>query len=124
MKSHRFLVLLVLVFLLSVVVTGARLCIRSAPSGDALIQNGRFEDTGAANLPKEWYTESYIADAEHAVYGIGEGRNGTTAAYIQNDTPNDTRFAQTISVQPNTLYCLHGYVKANTEHGHGANSFH
>ena len=121
MKRHRILILLTLVFLLSAVITGSILSIRSVPSGKTLIQNGGFEDTGAANLPKEWYTESYIADAEHAVYGIGEGRNGTTAAYIRNDTPNDTRFAQTISVQPNTLYCLHGYVKANTEHGHGAN---
>ncbi len=82
---------------------------------DNLIANGLFEETDESGMPAFWHTGSYFHNGETAFDITAEG------AHIVNSRLNDARFAQTVSVAPNTLYCLRGYIRAEAEGGLGAN---
>jgi len=86
---------------------------------DDLIVNGGFVPNGE-NTAAGWYTDEYFHQPGYTVYEIAE-EEGQTAAHIKNAYPNDARFAQEVSVSPDTLYCLQGYIKAQAEGGRGAN---
>ncbi len=90
-------------------------------TGENLLTGGDFETLNEKGLPREWYADAYVSTPGYTVFGSGEGRNGGLAAHIKNTAGNDARFAQTVSVSPNSLYLLHGYVRANAEGGLGAN---
>ena len=93
-----------------------------SPSGsgdDNLIVNGGFETLDAQGLPAHWYTDAYIYQG-YTDYGVTAGITGN-AARIENHYANDARFAQTVSVSPNTTYRLHGYIKSSAQGGLGAN---
>lgn len=78
---------------------------------DNLIRNGGFEITDDDGMPADWYTEAWISQG-YTTYDLQEGPDGK-AAYILNLFPNDARFVQTVSVSPDTLYCLHGRIRAD-----------
>ncbi len=86
---------------------------------DNLIQNGDFEALDNEGLPLHWYTDAYAYQG-YTTFDIGNGMEGN-GAHIQNEYGNDARFAQTVSVSPNTLYCLRGWIRADAEGGLGAN---
>ncbi len=93
------------------------------PSGqgtyDNLIRNGDFEQV-SNGLPAAWYTDAYFPQTSYTTYDTDEGVTGL-AGHIRNHYLNDARFAQTVSVSPNTLYCLRGWIRADAQQGWGAN---
>ena len=52
-----------------------------------------------------------------------DARTGEYAAVVNNIGMNDARFAQTVSVKPETLYRLSGWIRADgiLDSGRGAN---
>ena len=106
---------------LAAAAAGLYFLLRPTGSGtyDNLIRNGEFENR-RNGLPADWETESYFSQRGYTEYGMDAGETGQ-AAYIRNDRLNDARFFQTVSVSPNTLYCLRGRIKAKAQEGRGAN---
>ena len=94
-----------------------------AESHENLLKNTDFVHIGNEGLPDGWYTDAYILEPGYSEFSISEGDpDHPIALYIRNFGENDARFAQTVEVEPETLYCLSGYVRAeNVEGGHGAN---
>ena len=82
---------------------------------EELIRNGRFTEVNSEGVPVSWYTDAYVYDG-YTDYDVQDG-----VAHIVNQYPNDARFAQEVSVSPNSYYCLKGLIKADTVGGLGAN---
>ena len=96
----------------------------SGAEGENLIYNGDFEILDEKGLPDGWFTDAYRMNPGYSVFSLATGMDGTDshAASIQNTAKNDARFAQTVSVEPETMYCLSGYILAEgIQEGHGAN---
>jgi len=81
-----------------------------------LLENGDFSLLDENGLPQGWYTDAYVKTPGYTDYSAADG-----VATIVNHDLNDARFAQDVSVQPNSLYCLRGYVRADARQGHGGN---
>ena len=88
-----------------------------------LLKNADFLRIGNDGLPDGWYTDAYISEPGYTSFGIAEGDPvHPVAVSIQNIGENDARFAQTVEVEPESLYCFSGYVRAeDVKKGHGAN---
>lgn len=88
-----------------------------------LIKNGSFEDV-EGGVPKGWSIYSYIKDEGSAEFNIeADGSySGSKCATIANKVENDSRYVQTISVQPNKNYRLSCYIKGEnmSDSGNGA----
>ncbi len=82
----------------------------SVQSGN-LLTNGDF----SADMDG-WYTDAYITMAGYTDYSVADG-----IATITNYALNDARFAQEAAVEPDSLYCLSGCIKADASDGLGAN---
>lgn len=95
----------------------------SAEDSSNLIYNGDFEQIDSSGIPDGWYTESWFTSEGYTVYGTESGMDGGNAATIHNLGSNDARFAQTVSVEPDALYKLSGYIRASEipDAGWGAN---
>lgn len=92
--------------------------------GTNLLTNPGFEDLDAEGLPFGWDTDAYITREGVTLYSVTEeALTGQSAAVVENCDMNDARFAQTVSVKPNTMYRLSGWIKASGigDAGHGAN---
>lgn len=79
-----------------------------------LLNNPGFEELDEEKMPLSWYTDAYIRRDGFTVYattGVSP-QSGETAAVITNIGENDSRFAQTVEVEPESLYRLSGYVRA------------
>ena len=92
---------------------------RQAVTYENLIRNGDFEQI-TNGLPQEWYTDAYFPQKSYTSYTVDAGMTGKSG-HIVNYQANDARFAQTVTVSPNTLYRLHGFIKAQAVGGLGAN---
>ncbi len=103
-----------------IILTG---CLYCGAFAENLLTNADFSQIGDDGLPDEWYTDAYISEPGYSVFSLSEGDNEhPLAVSIQNIGENDARFAQTVRVEPDTLYCLSGYIRAeDVEGGHGAN---
>ena len=87
-----------------------------------LLINGDFENLDENGFPDGWFTDAYRMDPGYSVFSVTDGMTGRNAAAIRNTAKNDARFAQTVEVEPETMYCLSGYILAdNITEGHGAN---
>ncbi len=87
-----------------------------------LLYNGDFEILDSDGLPDGWFTDAYRMDPGYTVYSVTDGFEGEYAASIHNAAKNDARFAQTVAVEPEKLYCFSGYLLADdVSEGHGAN---
>ena len=88
-----------------------------------LLENADLVHIGSDGLPADWYTDAYILEKGYSEFSVSEGDpEHPLALFIQNYGENDARFVQTVEVEPDTLYCLSGYVRAeNIKGGHGAN---
>ena len=91
--------------------------------GENLLKNADFRHIGNDGLPDGWYTDAYYYEKGYTVFGMSEGDSEhPVAVSIKNIGENDARFAQKVQVEPGTLYCLSGYIKAqDVTGGHGAN---
>ena len=89
-----------------------------------LLYNGDFEILNAEGQPDGWYTDAYRLDNGYTVFSVTEGMNGkgSSAVQIRNAARNDARYAQIVQVEPESMYCLSGYSRAeDITFGHGAN---
>ena len=94
----------------------------SEPAEDNLLFNGSFEILDEDGLPDGWFPDAYILDPGYSIFSVETGKDGMNAASVCNTAGNDARFAQTVSVKPETLYCLSGFISADgITGGHGAN---
>ena len=111
-------------FLLFILVITGILLFTAAGTAEEenLLYNGDFEILNDDGLPEGWFTDAYRSDPGYSVFGITDGKSGGNAAAIRNVAQNDARFAQTIQVEPERMYCLSGFVRADKiTDGHGAN---
>ena len=95
---------------------------RTAPAVEFnrnLLVNGDFSQTDGDGNPAHWYKDAY-AGLTGSDFDVVQDENGV-AAHIVNHIPKDARFAQEANVEPDTLYLLHGYIKADASGGRGAN---
>jgi Gpi18-like mannosyltransferase len=95
-----------------------------AAEEENLLANGSFETLDASGLPAQWFTQAYINDPGYTDYRVlGGARDGQNAALVENFGANDARFAQIVSVEPNTVYKLSGFVHTEDipDAGMGAN---
>lgn len=118
MRFRRLILLLAAAMILLLPV-----CASCENTGENLLKNADFRHLDNDGLPDSWYTDAYILDQGYTVFGIAEGDpEHPMAVSIRNIGENDARFAQTVQVEPGTLYCLSGYIRAkDVEGGHGAN---
>ncbi len=120
LKRFRYIVLAALLIAAAVLVFFI-LPKASTPSAfqGNLLKNGDFSLVDDKGIPEGWYLDAY-AGLDGAEFDVVETAQGS-AAHITNVIPKDARFAQTVSVSPNSLYRLHGYIKADADGGKGAN---
>ena len=113
-KKKRILILLCAA---AVLLCGVYWLTRSGSDAtyENLIENGSFLETEADGMPKGWYTNAYFPNAGT------EYRADEDGAHILSPALNDARFAQTVPVTPDSLYCLRGFIRANATEGKGAN---
>ena len=92
--------------------------------GNNLIWNSGFELLEDENLPDGWYTDAWynqIGYTEYHVLQDDDPERGQVFE-IRNAAPNDARIVQIVDVDPDTVYCLSGYIRADgIEGGRGAN---
>ena len=115
--------LLIGVIAVAVIALGCFLLLRPAATADYgqnLLVNGSFEKVDAKGVPEGWTLDAY-SGLTGAEFDVVRDENGVPAAHIVNKIPKDARFAQEVNVEPDTLYCLRGYIKANAKDGRGAN---
>ena len=90
-----------------------------------LLYNGSFEILGKDGLPDGWYTDQYNQQEGYTNYAVltGDAQEGEHCVQIENLGDNDARFAQRVEVEPESLYCLSGYIRAQEipDSGLGAN---
>ena len=81
-----------------------------------LLENGDFSLLDDAGLPQGWYTDDYMKTPGYTDYSAENG-----VITIVNHERNDARFAQSVAVEPDSLYCLTGEIMAEAMGGLGAN---
>lgn len=89
-----------------------------------LLTNPGFEEIDSDGLPAGWYTEAYVTQAGYTTYAVSDDAyEGEHSAVVNNLGANDARFAQKVKVEPNSLYKLSGWIKAESiaDSGRGAN---
>ncbi len=92
--------------------------------GENLLTNPSFEELDSDGMPVGWTTDAYRLQEGYTVFSVtDEAEDGNHAVTINNLAENDARFYQTVTVEPNSLYCLSGWVKTEDilDSGHGAN---
>ena len=111
------------VFVLFFLMITAVITALAEDNGENLLYNGDFEILDKDGIPDGWYTDAYLMDPGYSVYGTTEGIDGNgRAASVHNTAENDARFAQEVEVEPDSIYCLSGYIRAEgVVGGHGAN---
>ncbi|NLD52579.1 MAG: phospholipid carrier-dependent glycosyltransferase [Clostridiales bacterium] len=103
---------------LSVVLFGGRPASRP-DYGVNILKNGSFEAVSDEGMPESWLPDGYRMIPGVSEFSSVPGRQGK-GIQVRNNQQNDARFAQTVSVLPNTVYRLSGWVKANVLDGRGA----
>ncbi len=97
----------------------------ASATAENLLENGSFEELDAEGMPVGWYTDAYLTDEGYTVFTVEEDEespDGGNVVSIQNVAMNDARFAQQVAVEPETLYCFSGYIRAEgVEEGRGGN---
>lgn len=95
------------------------------PEGLELLENGGFEILDETGMPAGWVTEQYQKQPGYTNFAIdtAEAHEGVHSARIENLGDNDARFAQTVAVEPESLYCFSGYIRTADvpDSGLGAN---
>lgn len=100
------------------------ICCGMADGEENLLKNASFEQLDNDGMPFAWYTEAYRMMEGYTLYSVsGDAYEGDHCVTIENIGMNDARFAQTVSVKPETLYRLSGWIKTDgiADSGHGAN---
>ena len=83
-----------------------------AQAGENLILNGNFSAVDAGGLPEGWSREMWFTDAGVSNLHMDENGYDGACIVVTNADKNDARFAQTIAVEPDTIYRASCMVKA------------
>ena len=96
---------------------------RAGAEGDNLLINGSFETLDDQGQPVGWREDAYLFDEGYTVFAVSdEAADGERSVTIRNIGENDARYAQTVAVEPESLYRFSGYIKTEAvEDGRGAN---
>ena len=97
------------------------ICGIQALAEESLVLNGGFSETDG-DLPAHWRKEMWNTDAGISLLGVdGDGSEGNCVC-VSNVDENDARFAQTVAVEPDTLYRVSGLIRAEAcdTDGYGA----
>ena len=89
-----------------------------------LLKNPGFEQLDSDGLPSNWFFSAYRNQDGYTLFDIsGDAHEGDVAAVVHNLAGNDARFEQTVRVEPESMYCLSGWIRAEDipDSGHGAN---
>ena len=88
-----------------------------------LLENPRFEALGQDGLPLGWDTGAYLTAEGYTAFSTAEDGLEGSCAVITNFGDNDARFTQAVTVEPDSVYRLSGYVRASEveDYGWGAN---
>lgn len=89
-----------------------------------LLENGDFETLDSRGLPVGWTQDAYRMQEGYTLYTVGENpHSGDHCVSIENVADNDARFAQTVAVEPESLYRLSGWIRSDgiQDMGRGAN---
>ena len=117
-KTGKRISLLCLLFSLTLIIFAAQ----GLAENDNLLVNGDFSILDEDGLPAGWFTDAYRIEPGFSMFSVIKEADGDSAVSIQNITKNDARFAQTVQVKPETMYCLSGLIRAEgISEGHGAN---
>ncbi len=86
-----------------------------------LLVNGDFSDVNGDN-PQGWRRDMWLTDTGVSVLTVDEDGYEGGCVTVTNVDENDARFAQTVSVEPDTLYRISGMIRAEgcDEGGYGA----
>ncbi len=77
-----------------------------------LIRNGGF-DEATDGWPHEWLEDAWLYDEGVSFLELSEdARGGAYSAWIENAGSNDARFIQHVAVQPDAVYRLSGFIRA------------
>ena len=76
-----------------------------------LVRNGAFHD-GADNAPAEWRSEAWARDGAEFTW-TAPTSEAPGSADVRNVVPNDTRWCQTITVQPGATYRVSTRVRTS-----------
>ena len=107
------IILLVCLALLS---ESANATVGTLPVSNVLL-NGDFEN--GDYLPTNWFPDSWASGAAF-VWDNTQPHQGSKSVRISLATPNDARWIQSVTVQPNTEYRLSGWIKTeNVAHSSG-----
>jgi dolichyl-phosphate-mannose-protein mannosyltransferase len=121
MKRQRILILLAVCLAAAALLYMGLRPQPQAPAelGKNLLVNGDFSQM-EGEYPVGWDIDYYWRTQGITSFDVVEGRDGQGVRII-NREPNDARYFQAVQVQPNTLYCLSGYIRASAQDGRGAN---
>ena len=89
-----------------------------------LLTNGSFEEVDDSGLPVGWTTSAYVSQAGYTLFAsVREAQEGSRGVSVESFEYNDARFEQTVSVEPESVYRLSGYIKCRDipDSGWGAN---
>ena len=76
-----------------------------------LLRNGDFSQIDG-DLPEGWRRDMWLTDAGVSLLSVDpDGYDGNCVTVVNVDA-NDARFAQTVRVEPDTLYCVSGMIRA------------
>ena len=90
-----------------------------AAADENLIHNGDFSKMDG-DLPDHWRTEMWLTDTGISLLNVEDGGfDGGKCVCVSNVDANDARFAQTVSVKPDTLYRISGLIRAEKCDGNG-----
>ena len=119
MIRNRLLLTLIVLALLA-----ASFCALAESADGNLLLNGDFSELDADGLPVGWWTDAYFRQEGYTLFGSAEnGRDGNACVSIENVVLNDARFAQTVEVEPESMYLFSGWLRTEDvgPEGHGAN---
>ena len=119
MIRNRLLLTLIVLALLA-----APFCALAESADGNLLLNGDFSELDADGLPVGWWTDAYFRQEGYTLFGSAEnGRDGNACVSIENVVLNDARFAQTVEVEPESMYLFSGWLRTEDvgPEGHGAN---
>ena len=86
-----------------------------------LLVNGDFSEV-SGDLPQGWRRDMWLTDTGVSLLTVDEDGYEGGCVTVTNVDENDARFAQTVSVEPDTLYRISGMIRAEgcDEGGYGA----
>ncbi len=107
---------------LCIVLLALTLCLGAAlAEADNLLVNGDFT-ANDGDTPDGWHRDMWLTDVGVSLLSVGADGYDGACVTVENVDANDARFAQTVKVEPDTLYRLSGMIRAEgcDEDGYGA----